>query len=137
MTGRPFDTLVVWAQCVMATAADMSAGAYARCTGSVPRSSIIRYLVCVELRIVGLHTFAARSVANKKTANGGFFVCGFSVTLSEASYVVPKRGLEPLRLASLPPQGSASTSSATWAGVLISAAWPVSSLRAPVPHPCS
>src|SRR5690606_34731417 len=29
--------------------------------------------------------------------------------------LVPKRGLEPLRLSSLPPQGSASTNSATWA----------------------
>src|SRR3569623_3852569 len=29
--------------------------------------------------------------------------------------LVPKRGLEPPRLASLPPQGSASTNSATWA----------------------
>ena len=33
--------------------------------------------------------------------------------------LVPKRGLEPLRLSSLPPQGSASTNSATWAGVLL------------------
>ena len=29
--------------------------------------------------------------------------------------MVPKRGLEPLRFTSLPPQGSASTNSATWA----------------------
>ena len=29
--------------------------------------------------------------------------------------LVPKRGLEPLRFTSLPPQGSASTNSATWA----------------------
>src|SRR5574337_1887141 len=32
--------------------------------------------------------------------------------------LVPKSGLEPERLTALPPQGSASTSSATWAGVL-------------------
>ena len=29
--------------------------------------------------------------------------------------LVPKRGLEPLRISPLPPQGSASTNSATWA----------------------
>ncbi len=56
------------------------------------RAAIVDHpiLFCVELRIVGLHTFTARSVANKKTANGGFFVCGFSVTLSEAFHVVPR-----------------------------------------------
>lgn len=47
--------------------------------------------------------------------------------------LVPKRGLEPLRLTSLPPQGSASTSSATWAGVLLSA-WPAAS-QLPAPRP--
>ena len=47
--------------------------------------------------------------------------------------LVPKRGLEPLRLTSLPPQGSASTSSATWAGVLLSA-WPAASWL-PAPRP--
>jgi hypothetical protein len=49
--------------------------------------------------------------------------------------VVPKRGLEPLRLTSLPPQGSASTSSATWAGVLLSA-WPAAPWL-PAPRPDS
>lgn len=49
--------------------------------------------------------------------------------------LVPKRGLEPLRLASLPPQGSASTSSATWAGVLLSV-WPAARWL-PAPRPDS
>jgi hypothetical protein len=33
----------------------------------------------------------------------------------QAFNLVPKRGLEPLRPKALPPQGSASTNSATWA----------------------
>ncbi len=33
--------------------------------------------------------------------------------------MVPRKGLEPSRLAALPPEGSASTNSATWAGVAL------------------
>jgi hypothetical protein len=33
--------------------------------------------------------------------------------------VVPRKGLEPSRLAALPPEGSASTNSATWAGAAL------------------
>jgi hypothetical protein len=38
---------------------------------------------------------------------------GFSVV---NQCLVPRKGLEPSRLAALPPEGSASTNSATWAG---------------------
>ena len=50
-------------------------------------------------------------------------ICGVSVIVgglvrtSANCMVVPKRGLEPLRPKPLPPQGSASTNSATWASV--------------------
>jgi hypothetical protein len=54
-----------------------------------------------------------RQPDTKKPPGGGSLASG----LKPDCPLVPKRGLEPLRLTSLPPQGSASTSSATWAGV--------------------
>jgi hypothetical protein len=37
-------------------------------------------------------------------------------SMSFDNVLVPRKGLEPSRLAALPPEGSASTNSATWAG---------------------
>src|SRR5690349_13002863 len=60
-----------------------------------------------------MQAFARR--ANKKPAIRRVFREAHE---SFAPMLVPKGGLEPPRLSALPPQGSASTNSATWAGVL-------------------
>src|SRR6185312_12930298 len=68
----------------------------------------------------GNHGTVGWTGGNGKAASWRPFRPGIPIdTRQKTTCMVPKRGLEPLRLASLPPQGSASTSSATWAGVLL------------------
>jgi hypothetical protein len=52
---------------------------------------------------------------NKKPAQGGLFVCESIANFN----MVPKTGLEPARLAPLPPQGSVSTNFTTWAKTVL------------------
>src|SRR6476659_3519920 len=65
---------------------------------------------------LGAATRRRGTSGNKKPAYfsgfAGFLGC---TGMAGNRYMVPKGGLEPPRLASLPPQGSASTNSATWA----------------------
>ena len=61
----------------------------------------------ISLMVIGRFIGPRRPDAQKLSP----YECGFDWCL------VPKGGLEPPRLSSLPPQGSASTNSATWANV--------------------
>src|SRR5690606_3005165 len=65
-----------------------------------------------------LSTLPQLSAETKKPAEAGLLRPAYT----PGRVLVPKRGLEPLRLSSLPPQGSASTNSATWAETLAPAA---------------
>jgi hypothetical protein len=121
----------------MRKTAVMSASAYNPCAGITANAPPRRYRVrvdpiapCVDGRLPGQNRRT-----HKKTAGRRFLCFIESSDIHWNPVMVPKRGLEPLRLTSLPPQGSASTSSATWAGVLLSA-WPAAPWL-PAPRPDS
>ena len=81
-------------------------------------------------RLATLHapcTLRARSLPARKSRLAA--ACSSIGMRYRPLLLVPKGGLEPPRLSALPPQGSASTNSATWAGVLTSCCW----LREPAP----
>jgi hypothetical protein len=67
--------------------------------------------------IATLQRVRQRRYATKRNAadQGRVFIWQYRKFRLNRRIMVPRKGLEPSRLAALPPEGSASTNSATWA----------------------